>query len=173
MSKPAVEPLACGPLTLRLLEEGDLEMTRAWRNQDEIRQWFVSTEPVAGLPHRAWFDAYREKPDDFVFVIEETRDLRRAIGQVSLYHVDLAAGRAEFGRLMIGDREALGRGFGQAATRCLVDAAFERWHLREVYLEVKSSNHRAIAIYETCGFSTVSRAGELQLMATFRSNGGE
>ena len=45
--------------------------------------------------------------------------------------------------------------------------------LREVYLKVKSSNHRAITLYEECGFSTLSRAGELQLMATFRSSGGE
>ncbi len=164
MIKPPVPPLTCGPLMLRLLEERDLELTRAWRNRDEIREWFVSAEQIAAQQHRAWFDTYLQKSDDFVFVIEETRVLRRPIGQASLYHVDFGAGRAEFGRLMIGDPAARGRGFGAVATKGLVAMALDQWRLREVYLEVKAANHRAIGIYEECGFTTVGVNGEMLLM---------
>ena len=91
---------------MRLLEERDLPLTLEWRNREENRHWFFSSDPIAPEQHRRWFDRYKEKDDDFVFVIEEMESLKRPVGQLSLYDIDWAAGRAEFGRLLIGDPEA-------------------------------------------------------------------
>lgn len=98
-----------GRVRLRLLEESDLSMTLAWRNQDHVRKWFFHSDIIAADQHRRWFEQYRDRDDDFVFVIEEAETLRRAIGQASIYNIDWAARRAEFGRLLIGDPEGGGR----------------------------------------------------------------
>jgi hypothetical protein len=81
-------------------------MTLAWRNQDHIRTWFFHSDVITPEQHRRWFDAYRGRDDDFVFVIEETEELRRPVGQVALYYIDWEPGTAEYGRLMIGDTDA-------------------------------------------------------------------
>ena len=50
--------------------------------------------------------------DDFVFVVEDLDGPGGLIGQASLYHIDWGAGCAEFGRLLIGESAARGRGLG-------------------------------------------------------------
>lgn len=158
MPKRSIAALVNGRVRLRLLEEADLPMTLAWRNQDHIRRWFLTSSVIPEERHRAWWEQYRERDDDFVFVIEATEDGQRPVGQVALYAVDWAAGRAEFGRLMIGDAQTAGRGLAKLATACLVDTALGPWQLNEITLEVRCDNLRAIAIYEACGFSTVGEA---------------
>jgi RimJ/RimL family protein N-acetyltransferase len=158
LPKRAIAPLVNGRVRLRLLEQADLPMTLAWRNQDHIRRWFLTSTVIPEERHRAWWQQYRERDDDFVFVIEDTEQFQRPVGQVALYAVDWAAGRAEFGRLMIGDAKAAGLGLAKLATACLVDTALRRWQLNEITLEVRSDNLRAIAIYQACGFTTIGEA---------------
>ena len=152
MAKRHIEPLQSARLRLRLLEEADLPMTLAWRNQDHIRRWFLHSDVISPAQHREWYAQYRERDDDFLFVIEETDALRRPIGQVGLYHIDWVKRRAEFGRLLIGDAGARRRGLAKEATSCLVDAALVSWQIDEVYLEVMPENSDAVAVYEAAGF---------------------
>ena len=170
MPKPHIEPLLSGRIRVRLLEEANLPMTLAWRNQDHIRQWFLHSDVITLEQHAAWFRGYRDRDDDFVFVIEETESLKRPVGQVALYRVDGAAGRAEFGRLLIGDPEASGRGLAREATACLVAEGFSRWGLREIYLEVKGDNAPAIAVYERCGFRKTSHENGITLMSAVQAS---
>lgn len=157
MSKPSVPPLVHRQIRLRLLEEADLPMTRAWRNQDEIRKWFLHSDVISVAQHQGWYDHYRDRDDDFVFVIEETDLLKRPVGQVAIYHVDRDRRRAEFGRLLIGDQEARGRGLATMATRALIDRARVLFAVREIYLSVLASNTVARAIYASCGFTETGR----------------
>lgn len=154
-SKRQIAPLVNGRVRLRLLDESDLPMTRDWRNQDHVRKWFLNSDPITPEQHRAWWERYRHRDDDFVFVIEETETLERPVGQVSIYNIDWVAGRAEFGRLLIGDVAARGRGLARLATERVVAAALNDWGLREVYLEVRSANAPAITIYQSCGFREI------------------
>jgi len=154
---------------LRLIEDGDLPMTLAWRNQDHIRRWFFSSDIITPEQHRSWFDQYRDRDDDFVFIIEETETLRRPVGQASLYHIDWTAGRAEFGRLMIGDDEARGQGLARLATARLVDEALTGWNLREVRLQCVPTNARALAVYAACGFEPTDHAGAATTMTRRRT----
>jgi diamine N-acetyltransferase len=170
--KRSIAPLTEGRVRLRLLEARDLPLTLAWRNQDHIRRWFFSTDVIAPEQHRGWFARYQERDDDFVFVIEETQTLQRPVGQTALYHVDWSAGRAEFGRLMIGDPAASGIGLARLATSRLLAEAHGPLNLREVYLECRTDNARAIAVYTACGFHEDSRGNGVVRMISRHEPGG-
>jgi RimJ/RimL family protein N-acetyltransferase len=157
MGKPDIPALERGRVRLRLLQEADLPMTRDWRNQDHIRRWFIYSGIITPEQHERWWRAYRERDDDFVFVIEETETLTRPVGQVSIYNIDRSAARAEFGRLMIGEDAARGLGIARLATAALVESALTTWGLREIYLECLEDNSVALAIYEACGFRETAR----------------
>lgn len=164
ISKTTPPVIESGRLRLRSLTVADLPMTLAWRNQDAIRKWFFHSEIISPEQHRAWFESYQEKDNDFVFVIEEKRVLQRAVGQVSLYNIDWEKKRAEFGRLMIGDSEARGLGLAQEATRILIEFAERELGLREIYLEVYADNLPAIAVYRACDFSIAKTQGGVLYM---------
>jgi RimJ/RimL family protein N-acetyltransferase len=161
MAKRAIAPLVEGRVRLRLLQEADLPLTLGWRNDDENRRWFFSSDPIAPDQHRRWFERYRDRDDDFVFVIEELETLERPVGQLSVYDVDWAAGRAEFGRLLIGDREARGLGLAELATARLMDEAIDAWGLREIRAECLTENVRAIRVCVAAGFVPAEPIGRV------------
>jgi RimJ/RimL family protein N-acetyltransferase len=166
--KRSLGPLVNGPVRLRLLEEADLPMTLAWRNRDDIRKWFLTPGVTSPEGHRAWFTQYQQRDDDFMFVIEETDTLKRPIGQVALYGIDWARGYAKFGRLMIGDDAARGRGLATKATQAVMREALEGLGLREVELEVRQENLPAIAIYRGYGFRETSTRDGVIYMSYYR-----
>lgn len=161
MSKRQIPPIEGARVRLRLLEEADLPLTLAWRNQDHIRCWFFHPEVISPELHRTWYEQYKDRDDDFLFIIEETDVLKRPVGQVAIYHIDWQTRTGEFGRLMIGDAKASGRGLAYEATRLVVASALERWGLAEVSLEVYADNFAAISIYERCGFGLVATNGRV------------
>lgn len=139
---------------LRPLAEADLPLTRAWRNRDEIRRWFRTSEPIGAAQHAAWWERHRERDDDLVWIVEERREAGgfRPVGMVSLYGIDPVRGEAEFGRLLLGEPDAGGKGLATEATRLVAELALGEFGLRRVHLEVAANNAAAIAVYERCGF---------------------
>jgi diamine N-acetyltransferase len=152
MMKRHIEPIARGRVRLRPLAESDLPTTLAWRNRPHIRRWFINSDPLTAEQHRGWFERYALRDDDFVFVIEETEELLKPIGQLALYDIDWGAGRAEFGRMLVGEPDAAGRGLAKEATALMLDFAFGRLKLKEVEARVMSANAASLAVCLSCGF---------------------
>lgn len=152
MAKRRLGPILGHGIELRLLQPEDLQRTLEWRNRDENRQWFVHSDPISLESHLAWFNRYQERDDDFVFVVERLGPRRTPIGQASLYDVDWSSRTAEFGRLLIGEPDARGQGFGLEATRTLLGFGFDAMELKQIRLEVFAHNASAIKIYQRCGF---------------------
>jgi diamine N-acetyltransferase len=165
MAKRQISPLVSDRVRLRLLEEADLPMTLAWRNQDHIRQWFVHSAVLTWEQHHNWCGQYFQRDDDFIFIIEDRQQANRPIGQISLYNIEWPQRRAEYGRLMIGEASAAGKGFAKEATQVLLDYAFHSLKLTEVHLEVFTHNVSAIAIYHGCGFQEVGEQNGLKKMS--------
>lgn len=159
MTKRYIQPILSDSIRLRLLDEVDLPVTLAWRNRDDIRIWFFTSDKITLERHIEWFRRYLDLDNDFIFIIEDVKSGYKPVGQVSLYNIDWDAKRAEYGRLMIGDQDSTGRGFARLATEVLLDLAFKKLGLEEVYLEVFANNDRAIRIYEAAGFSIMEGNG--------------
>lgn len=133
-------------VTLRSLTEADLPLTLAWRNRDDVRPYFIHSEPITPEQHRAWYEAYTRRDNDFVWIVVADSV---ACGQVSLY--DMTGHRAEFGRMMIGLPALRGVGVGRAACRAALGEA-RQLGLDYIYLRVLADNARAIQVYRDCGF---------------------
>ncbi len=147
---------------LRPLDEGDLASLAEWRNRHRLR--FADSSVVTTEGQAAWYESYRRRDDDLMYVIE-TLD-GRPLGCVSLYHVDREAATAEFGRLMIGRAEDEAHGYAADASRALLEHAETTLSLERVYLQVIADNRRAVELYESVGFvrdpsrdATVERDG--------------
>lgn len=143
-------PLRAARVSLRLLTRDDLPMTLEWRNRDDVRRWFLSSDVLSLEQHQAWFDKLQAGDDALMFVVEESAT-QTPVGQVSIYNIDREVGEAEVGRF-IAAPNASGKGFIREAILALVQFAFGELGLTRVFLEVYEENARAIRLYESVGF---------------------
>ncbi len=163
--KLSLTPLAGVGFNLRLLGAEDLATTLDWRNREDIRHHFIKSEIISLQQHLSWWEEYCTRDNDFVFIIEETEKLNRPVGQVSLYNIDLKKGEAEYGRLMIGDSKARGKGLARRATEFLLTWAFNSLEIKRIYLRVLKDNTIAINRYRRFGFISCGDNGRLHLMS--------
>jgi len=164
MTKPFISPVENEVVALRLLEESDLPLTLSWRNQENIRRWFLTTDVISIEKHLAWFNRYETLDNDFVFVILAKELNLKPVGQISLYAIDWQSRVGEYGRLMIGEPEARGKGLARSASLLLLQIGFDVLGLKEIVLEVKQDNLPAISVYRSIGFEeTMTENGIIKM----------
>lgn len=142
----------CTPqLMLRQMLEEDIPLTLQWRNHPDIKKWFFY-EDISEEDQKKWYQSYLENEKDLHFIIEETQDLRVPIGTVGLYNINPLQRTADFGRFLIGDFRARGKGLGFESAQLVCKFAFHQLPINVIRLEVFEDNKNAKKIYEKLGF---------------------
>jgi RimJ/RimL family protein N-acetyltransferase len=139
-------------VTLRPVAPADLPALRHWFNDPAVMRFWGRPRPLvlpnqfdADLPGRfAGFD------DAGYFTIEDPSG--RPIGRIEFERLDERNRSAEL-MILIGEPDALGRGFGRDAVRALLTYLFRDRNLYRVELTVLPDNKRAIRSYQRSGFS--------------------
>lgn len=142
---------------LELIKEADLNATLAWRNRDEARVWFKTSDVLSFDQHYGWFKRYQEKDDDFLFIITVNG---KPVGQASVYGIDWQSGRAEVGRFLVAPEER-GKGYISQACAELVKFCESSLGLTYLFLEVMENNDKAVRIYKRNGFAEESHCNGL------------
>lgn len=131
-------------------------------NRPAFQRWYADPEiarllrhdqePLSSVQSRGYFDTIilPLSARGMCFAIHEI-DTDEVIGMTALTDVNTVAGSALF-RIVIGEKDRWGRGYGTEATRLVMREAFERLGLREVRLEVFRHNPRARSAYARVGF---------------------
>lgn len=86
------------------------------------------------------------------------------IGRCMLFNLDTVNQSAYLG-IVIGEKEYWDQGFGQEATRLLLDYAFNLLNLNNIMLGTFAFNERAIQAYRKVGFKEIGRRREARLIA--------
>jgi RimJ/RimL family protein N-acetyltransferase len=73
------------------------------------------------------------------------------IGNIKLYDINEVNKTCGLG-LLIGDKNFWGKGVGTDACNAVVDFAFDKLHMRKIWLTAFCSNKGAIALYSKVGF---------------------
>ncbi|HWQ16100.1 MAG TPA: GNAT family protein [Roseiflexaceae bacterium] len=94
------------------------------------------------------FEKRLEEDEPTWFVVEVEGQI---LGTVGLHALNRFAGTAALD-ITLYDRERLGKGYGPEAIRLLLDWAFRMQNWRRIWLEVMSSDERAIRAYRASGF---------------------
>ncbi|MBX9878564.1 MAG: GNAT family N-acetyltransferase [Candidatus Obscuribacterales bacterium] len=139
-------------------------MTREWRNKDRVRTRFIFTDKLEPEAHQKWFAEYRKRSNDYLYVIEELQTLKKPVGQISIYNIEPDNKSAEYGRVMIGEEDALGLGIAAEASRMLIEHFRKNFQIDTFHLEVKADNENAYRMYEKLGFERLEQSGDLVSM---------
>jgi RimJ/RimL family protein N-acetyltransferase len=165
---PPGDPVVPG----ELFREGRLVRLRAHvpGNREAFQRWYADEEIARLLRHdqralgaaqsRTYFDTLilPGSASRTCYAIHETAT-DRLIGTTALTDFE-ANGEGEqsaFFRIVIGEKECWGQGFGTEATELIVQEAFEEHGLDTVKLEVFAHNDRARRAYLRVGFEETGR----------------
>ena len=135
---------------LRALEKEDLIYIRKWSNDHEIRKLTgevvsMSQADADKFLERVYSDNTREW---FVIVVKEND---RVIGETGLLRM-FPAWRTTDISIIIGEKDAWGKGYGTEAILLLLDYAFRCLNFHRVAIGVVAFNEKAIHFWEKVGF---------------------
>lgn len=99
---------------------------------------------------KAWITFHNNASDECLYLIEEISS-GKVIGHVGLYNIDHRIRKAEFA-IMIADKSAKGKGYGNICTEYMLEFGFNQLNLNRIELSLLSTNKIAHHIYLKNGF---------------------
>ena len=138
-------------LSLRLMEEEDFPLMVEWRNKDRIRKNFIYREDFTLEGQKVWKETMIDTGKVVQFIICENEDDYRPVGCVYFRDIDRQDLSAEYG-ILIGEDDALGKGYGNETARLAVGYARDVMGLKKLILRAFAFNEPAIKSYEHAGF---------------------
>lgn len=137
-------------LYLRKIKHTDTKDIIRWRNDDNIKKFFIYQKDITEEGHLKWIKEMIDTGKAVQFIICNSDDNAK-IGSVYLRDIDIINRKAEFG-IFIGEREYLGRGYGRIATKQILEYGFNELRLHKIFLRVLLDNIQAIKAYRSVGF---------------------
>jgi len=135
-------------------------------------EWDNDLEVTIPLGDEAYTPYSLEKMQDIIGEVMEQQshifsivDLETdtPIGRCLLFDIDQVNRRAMLG-IVIGEKEYWNKGYGQEATKLLLDYGFNLLNLHNIMLGTFSFNERAIACYRRVGFQEIGRRREARIV---------
>ncbi len=131
--------------SLRRLEEKDLPIVLAWRNDPQIRRVSQSDHIIQPEEHAAWFHKHSGNPHSMLLMFEESGIPRGCVN-----FTDINNGIARWGFYL--DPQYLEQGLGKRLGKIALDLAFGKLQLKRVNAEVVATNERGFQYHKKLGF---------------------
>ena len=138
-------------VTLRIIEEKDAEFILQLRNKEELKK-YISETNISLEQQKEWIKKYKEreiKNKEFYFIIENKNKI--PCGTVRIY--DIKENSCTWGSFIL-DKT---RPEGASYETILLSTNFIKYVLgiKNIYLDVRKENLKAIHIYEKFGFKRI------------------
>lgn len=153
------------------------------KDAEHMYEWMCDETVLKGLQAHAYKNKTVE--DCIKFIIESNDELVRTFnchmaivdendvyqGTVSLKRIDHDYKDAEFALVL--RRKAQKHGYAQAAMREILEIAFTKYDLEEVYWNVLKNNDLAIRLYKKGGYKLLEKVSERRMADIPRRADGE
>lgn len=140
--------LAGETVSLRPVEESDLEFVHAGVNHPQVRPYVGQSFPTTLARERRYFEELNERLDALQLLVTVGDE---PVGVVEFDPIDREAGVAEFAAWVHPDHQ--GRGYAREATELMVAYAFDELRLHKVTANAFASNEASRALFESVGFT--------------------
>ncbi len=137
-------------ITLRQIERDDLPHVRRWLDDPELRVMIGATEVLTEADADAWFDRVTADPSRAWYVIIRDED-DTVIGEAGLLRM-FPEWRTTDMSIIIGERDAWGKGYGTEVGRLLLDFVFDYMGFHRVAIGVVGFHEPALRFWEKLGF---------------------
>lgn len=134
-------------IQLEPLNTDSLETLRKWRNSASVSQFMEYKKEISKEEQLLWFSKIDPKKE-YYFIIKKD-DF--SVGMIHINKINPESKSAEVG-LFIGEENFQGTGISFAASLNLLDFAFDKLNLDEVFAKVNNANKNALLYNSFLGF---------------------
>lgn len=142
---------------LRELEPADVQLLYRWENDPDTWRVSGTTAPFSKKQLEDYVasvgDIYSDGQLRTIICLNEDQ---RPVGTVDLFDHDPVNQRAGVG-ILIASPEDRGQGFAKEALQLLMEHAFERIGLHQLYCNIAASNAPSLELFKAQGFREVGR----------------
>lgn len=144
------ERLYLKPLSLDYMSQAYVD----WMNDPEVNKYLESGGDYTLEKLTEYLTEVERKPKYFWAII--MKESGKHVGNIKIDPIHPIHQFGEYG-IMIGDRNAWGKGIAKEASTGILNYSFKTLQLRKINLGVLSSNTLAISLYEKLGFEQEGR----------------
>lgn len=138
-------------VSFRAIEKDDIFLIANWLNDGEITYFMVyGQKPASREQIMAWMAEQQSNRENVVFMINELKT-GKSIGLAGLHNIEGTARKAEF-RILIGEKDFQGKGYGTSAVKLITFYGFDRLNLNRIYSGFVSENKAAEGAYKNAGY---------------------
>ena len=120
-----------------------------WMNDEKVNRHLESGGDYTLEKLTAYLKEVEDNPKYFWAI--NLKETNQHLGNIKIDPIDLNLLWGEYG-IMIGDRNAWGKGIAKEASKTVIDFCFNTLNLNQINLGVKKNNLKAISLYEKLGF---------------------
>ena len=142
--------LAGERILLRPFSRDYLPYIQKWSNDAELRRLIGEVAPMSRADTEKWYKELLSDKDRIWFAIVLKKG-DRVIGEAGMLRM-FRPWRSTDMTIIIGERDAWGKGYGKEAGRLLLKYAFERLGFHRVSIGVVGSNKNALRFWTSLGF---------------------
>ena len=135
---------------LRPFSRDDLPYIQKWSSDAELRRLIGEVAPMSQADTEKWYKELIDDKDRMWFVIVLKKG-KRVIGEAGLLRIFRPWRNTDM-TVIIGEKDAWGKGYGTEVGRLLLDYAFRRLGLHRISVGVVGFNKRALRFWESLGF---------------------
>lgn len=135
---------------IRPVIQDDIEAFRLWRNNKALSQFLAPTRQITSEMQEKWFESNLLDRDIITFSIDETKELCRVVGSVSLYY--FSNGVAEVGKTIIGDDEARGKSLAFYGEMMAMFIGFQALGIEKITTKTHENNASGMKLVNRLGF---------------------
>ena len=129
----------------------EIEKITEWSNDKAVYSTTLYAQELVTV--ESLKELLKNKTNSFSIIDKETNNL---LGHAGIFNIDNINRKGEFG-IIIGDRNSHGKGYGQEATRLVLDYAFNVLNLNNIILTVFAYNTKGCRCYKKIGFKEIGR----------------
>jgi RimJ/RimL family protein N-acetyltransferase len=135
---------------LRPFEKRDLTHFQRWENDSELRKLIGEVAPMSRTEVEKWYKDLLADQDRVWFAIV-LKKRNRVIGEAGLLRMDRPTRSTDM-TIIIGERDAWGKGYGKEVGHLLLSYAFEHLGFHRVSIGVVGFNKNALKFWKSLGF---------------------
>ena len=139
-------------ITLRAIEEDDLNLLREMMNDGEIEKMIGGFSfPVSKYQQQKWFTSLCGSQNEFRVMIEVKS--YGAIGTIILTDIDWKNKTAQIHCKIVSSEKIRGNGYGTRAIKLLTNYSFVQLNIECVYCNILEENYASKRAFEKAGYS--------------------